>query len=514
VTAPVHPVKAVVRLDHAPLSAADLESVARHGCPVELSDVARAAMVSSRKLVDDTLAAGRVCYGINTGFGELSHVVIPTDDVARLQLNLVRSHRVGVGPKLSDDVVRGMLLLRADSLSRGYSGVRPVVVELLVAMLNRGVTPIVPEQGSVGASGDLAPLAHLAAVLVGEGEAMFGGQRMAGGAALAAAGLQPLVLEAKEGLALINGTQAMTSSAALAIRDAERLIEAAQVAAALCLDALKGSLTPFDPRFHAVRPHPGAGEVARNLRALLADSGINASHVGCAKVQDPYSLRCAAVVLGASVDALAHVRLVAEREMRSVTDNPLCFPEAGEILSGGNFHGQPIALVLDYLAIAMAEVASISERRTYLVLDGHVSGLSPFLARQPGLQSGLMMAQYTAAALVSENKILAHPASVDSIPTSAGMEDHVSMGMTGAVKLRRVLDNVRRVLAVELITGAEGLERHRPLVSGAGAEEAVRRVRRQVAPLTDDRPLSEDMESIAEAIRTGEFELAGILGEK
>lgn len=504
---------APVRLDHAPLSAADLEAVARHARPVELSDAARTAMALSRKLVDDTLAAGRVSYGINTGFGVLSHVVIPTDDVARLQQNLIRSHCVGVGPPLAEEVVRGMLLLRADSLARGYSGVRPAVVELLVSMLNRFVTPIVPEQGSVGASGDLAPLAHLASVLVGEGEAMYDGRRVKGGAALAAAGLHPLVLEAKEGLALINGTQAMTSSAALAIRDAERLLEAAQVAAALCLDALKGSLIPFDPRFHAVRPHPGAGLVARHLRVLLADSAIVASHVGCAKVQDPYSLRCAAVVLGASVDALTHVREVAEREMRSVTDNPLCFAEADEILSGGNFHGQPIALILDYLAIAMAEVASISERRTYLVLDGRVSGLSPFLARQPGLQSGLMMAQYTAAALVSENKILAHPASVDSIPTSAGMEDHVSMGMTGAVKLRRILDNVRRVLAVELITGAEGLERHRPLTSGAGAEEAVRRVRRHVAPLTDDRPLSGDIESIAEAIKAGEFELASILGE-
>lgn len=506
--------RAPIHLDQAPLSAADLESVARHGCPVELSDGARRAMAQSRKLVDDTLAAGRVSYGINTGFGELSHVVIPTEDVARLQLNLIRSHCVGVGPSLSEDVVRGMLLLRADSLSRGYSGIRPAVVELLVAMLNQRVTPVVPEQGSVGASGDLAPLAHLAAVLVGEGEAMHGGTRMAGGAALSAAGLHPVTLEAKEGLALINGTQAMTSSAALAIRDAERLLDAAQVATSICLDALKGSLTPFDPRFHAVRPHPGAGRVARNFRALLRGSGINASHVGCAKVQDPYSLRCAAVVLGASMDALDHVRQVAEREMRSVTDNPLCFAEAGEILSGGNFHGQPIALILDYLAIAMAEVASISERRTYLMLDGRVSGLSSFLARQPGLQSGLMMAQYMAAALVSENKILAHPASVDSIPTSAGMEDHVSMGMTGAVKLRRILDNVRRVLAVELIAGAEGLERHRPLVSGTAAEEAVRRVRRHVAPLIDDRPLSGDIEAIAEAIRTGQFELASVLGDE
>ena len=502
-----------VRLDQSPLSTADLEDVARHGRLVELSEGARAAMTRSRQLVDDTLAAGRVSYGINTGFGELSHVVIPTEDVARLQLNLIRSHCVGVGPPLPEDIVRGMLLLRADSLSRGYSGIRPAVVDLLVALLNRGVTPIVPEQGSVGASGDLAPLAHLAAVLVGEGEATYQGVRMGGGAALLAAGLSPVTLEAKEGLALINGTQAMTSSAALAIRDAERLLDAAQVATALCLDALKGSLTPFDPRFHAVRPHPGAGLVARHLRVLLSNSAIVASHVGCAKVQDPYSLRCAAVVLGASHDALTHVREVAEREMRSVTDNPLCFAEAGEILSGGNFHGQPIALVLDYLAIAMAEVASISERRTYLLLDGRVSGLSPFLARQPGLQSGLMMAQYTAAALVSENKILAHPASVDSIPTSAGMEDHVSMGMTGAVKLRRVLDNVRRVLAVELIAGAEGLERHRPLVSGAGAEEAVRRVRGHVAPLLDDRPLSRDIESIAEAIGNGAFTLASILGD-
>ncbi|HEX7880079.1 MAG TPA: histidine ammonia-lyase [Candidatus Eisenbacteria bacterium] len=502
-----------VRLDHGALTVADLEGVARQGRTVVIGEAARAAMVRSRRLVEDTLTAGRVVYGINTGFGELSHVTIPKEDVARLQLNLVRSHSVGVGHPLAEDVVRGMLLLRADSLSRGYSGVRPEVVELLVGMLNAGVMPVVPEQGSVGASGDLAPLAHLAVVLVGEGEATHGGRRMPGNEALRAAGLKPVTLAAKEGLALINGTQAMTSSAALAIADAERLLDGAQAAAALCLDALKGSVVPFDPRFHAVRPHPGAGQVARNLRRLLQASAIADSHVGCAKVQDPYSIRCAAVVLGASHDALVHVREVVQREMRAVTDNPLCFADAGEILSGGNFHGQPIALVLDYLAIAMAEVASISERRTYLVLDGHLNGLTPFLARTPGLQSGLMMAQYTAAALVSENKVLAHPASVDSIPTSAGMEDHVSMGMTGAVKLRRILDNVRRVLAVELISGAEGLERHRPLTSGAGAEEVVTRVRRHVAPLTDDRVLSGDIESISEAIRRGEFTLASLLNE-
>jgi histidine ammonia-lyase len=502
-----------VWLDHGALTVADLEAVARRGRPVALGAGARASMTHSRRLVEDTLAAGRVSYGINTGFGELATVTIPREDVARLQLNLVRSHCVGVGPALPDDVVRGMLLLRADSLSRGYSGIRPAVVELLVAMLNAGVTPVVPEQGSVGASGDLAPLAHLAAVLVGEGEATHGGRRMPGGAALAAAGLQPVVLEAKEGLALINGTQAMTSSAALAIADAERLLDAAQVAAALCLDALKGSVVPFDARFHAVRPHPGAGHVARHLRRLLDDSAIGQSHAGCAKVQDPYSLRCAAVVLGASLDALTHVREVVQREMRAVTDNPLCFADSGEILSGGNFHGQPIALVLDYLAIAMAEAASISERRTYLLLDGHLNGLTPFLARAPGLQSGLMMAQYTAAALVSENKGLAHPASVDSIPTSAGKEDHVSMGMTGANKLRRLLDNVRRVLAVELIAGAEGLERHRPLTSGAGAEAAVARVRRHVAPLDDDRVLAADIENVSEAIRRGEFALAAIFNE-
>jgi histidine ammonia-lyase len=499
-------------LDHRPITADDLESVARGGRPVALAASARLALRAARDLVDRTLASGEVRYGINTGFGELSHVVIPPEDVARLQLNLIRSHSVGVGAPLPADVVRGMLLLRADSLARGHSGVREVVVERLIDLLNAHVTPVVPEQGSVGASGDLAPLAHLASVLVGEGEALFAGQRLPAREALRAAGLEPIVLEAKEGLALINGTQAMTATGALALRDAERLVESAEAAAAMALEALLGSLKPFDPRFHAVRPHPGAVTTATHIRALTAGSGINASHAGCSKVQDPYSLRCIAPVLGATREALTHARQVLEREMRAVTDNPLCFPDSGEILSGGNFHGQPVALVLDYTGIALAEVASFSERRTYLLLDGRVSGLPAFLARQPGLQSGLMMAQYTAAALVSENKVLAHPASVDSIPTSAGMEDHVSMGMTAAVKLRRILDNTRRAVAVELLCAAEGLERHRPLTSGPGVEAALERVRRHVAPLTDDRRLSDDIEALAEAVRRGEFTLDELLG--
>lgn len=492
----------------------DLEAVARHGRRVAVSAEAMAAVARARRLVQDLLDGGQTAYGINTGFGELSHVRIDRADVAQLQVNLVRSHSVGVGQPLPLDVVRGMMLLRADSLSRGHSGVRPEVVERLVALLNARITPVVPEQGSVGASGDLAPLAHLASTLIGEGEVIDpDGVRRPAAEALAAAGLAPLTLEAKEGLALINGTQAMTATGALAWCDADRLHDAATAAAALSLEAMMGSFKPFDARFHAVRPHPGAGEVARNIRALTALSGINESHVNCARVQDPYSLRCIAPVLGASRDALTHAREVLEREMRSVTDNPLCFPDSGEILSGGNFHGQPVALVMDYMAIALAEIASFSERRTYLLLDGQ-GGLPEFLAARPGLQSGLMMAQYTAAALVSENKGLAHPASVDSIPTSAGMEDHVSMGMTAANKLRRVIANSRRAVAVELFCGAEALEYRRPLTSGVGVEETHRRVRERVARLTDDRRLSDDIERLAVAIADGHFRLASLLDEE
>lgn len=500
-------------LEGGALSVRELEEVARGGRRVELSDACRRAMSGSRRLVEETLARNAVAYGINTGFGELSRVVIPPGDVARLQVNLLRSHRVGIGPPLPEDVVRGMLLLRTDSLSRGFSGVRPVVVERLIDLLNAHVAPVVPEQGSVGASGDLAPLAHLASVLIGEGEAFHGGERLPAAGALKRAELAPLTLEAKEGLALINGTQTMTSAGALAWCDAARILDAAQAAAATCLEALLGSHRPFDPRFHAVRPHPGAQVVSRNVRALTAGSAINESHADCGTVQDRYSLRCIAPVLGASFDALAHAREVLEREMRAVTDNPLCFADSGEILSGGNFHGQPVALTLDYMAIALAEIGSFSERRTFLLLDGRASGLPAFLALNPGLQSGLMMAQYAAAALVSENKVLAHPASVDSIPTSAGTEDHVSMGMTAALKLRRVVENVRRVVAVELLCAAEGLERRRPLASGPGVEETVRRVRRRVAPLADDRPLSDDIESLASGIAGGEFALEALLDE-
>ena len=370
-------------LNGAYLPVHDLEAVARHGRRVVVSAAAMASVARARQLVEELLASGKTAYGINTGFGELSHVRIERADVAQLQVNLVRSHSVGVGAPLPLDVVRGMMLLRADSLSRGHSGVRPEVVERLVALLNARITPVVPEQGSVGASGDLAPLAHLASTLIGEGEVVDAeGIRRPAAEALAAAGLPPLTLEAKEGLALINGTQAMTATGALAWCDADRLHQAATAAAALSLEAMMGSFKPFDARFHAVRPHPGAGEVARDIRALTALSTINESHVNCARVQDPYSLRCIAPVLGASRDALTHAREVLEREMRSVTDNPLCFPDSGEILSGGNFHGQPVALVMDYMAIALAEVASFSERRTYLLLDGQ-GGLPEFLAARP-----------------------------------------------------------------------------------------------------------------------------------
>jgi len=494
------------------LTPADLEDVARRRRKVVLDAERRDRVVAARRAIERVAAAGdsapRV-YGVNTGFGALAETRIGAAEVRRLQQNLVRSHASGVGPDMSEPLVRGMMLLRAQTLALGHSGVRPEVVDLLNAMLDRNVVPRVPAQGSVGASGDLAPLAHLALAMIGEGEATFEGTRGSGAEALSRAGLSPIELEAKEGLALINGTQYMTSYGALAICDAAELLAVADVAGAMSLDALKGSARPFEERLMKLRPHPGQAAVAANLRSLLAESAIMESHHDCNKVQDPYSLRCMPQVHGASRDALRWVSEVLEREINSATDNPSVFVDddgVAEVVSGGNFHGQPVAYALDLAAIALAELGNISERRVeQLVNPALSSGLTPFLAQHSGLESGFMIAQVASASLVSENKVLCHPASVDSIPSSAGKEDHVSMGSIGARKLALVVENVRRCLAIEILTAAQGLEQRKPLSGGRGVEAAHRAVRGLVPPLTEDRPLYRDIEQVSELIRSGTF---------
>jgi histidine ammonia-lyase len=436
---------------------------------------------------------------VNTGFGALSETRISAADVRALQQNLVRSHSTGVGAALSVAEVRGMMLLRAQVLALGHSGVRPELVDLLLAMMNAEVTPRIPVQGSVGASGDLAPLAHLALAMIGEGEARIGdGAFRPSAEVLREKGIAPVVLEAKEGLALINGTQLMASLGTLALLEAERLAVASDVAGAMSLEALKGSSRPFDERLQLARPHPGQQVVAANLRRLLADSEIAESHKHCGKVQDAYSLRCMPQVHGATRDALAWVRGVLEREINSVTDNPSVFVDRGEteIISGGNFHGQPLALALDLAAMATAELANISERRVEQLVNPALStGLTPFLAAGSGLHSGFMIAQVTSASLVSENKVLCHPASVDSIPSSAGKEDHVSMGSVSAKKLRDIVTNVRSCLAIEVMTAAAGLDQRKPLRPSRGVEAALAAVRERVAPMTGDRPLYPDIEA-------------------
>ncbi|MCB9594333.1 MAG: histidine ammonia-lyase [Sandaracinaceae bacterium] len=478
----------------------DLARLASGEASLVLGSEARARIDAARAVVDRLAAAGDGApnvYGVNTGFGALAETRIASDQVRALQRNLVRSHACGVGPDLPTDAVRAMMALRAQTIAMGFSGARAEIVDLLVEMLERRVHPRIPSQGSVGASGDLAPLAHLALVLIGEGEADYLGHRHDGGDALAQAGLSPVVLEAKEGLALINGTQLIVAVGALATLEGERLTTQADLIGAMSLEALQGSQRPFDARIQAIRPHPGQAATAANLRALLADSEIMESHRDCKKVQDPYSLRCMPQIHGATRDALAWTRTVLEREMVAATDNPLVFAETGEIVSGGNFHGQPLAIALDAAAIAIAELASASERRIeQLVNPALSSGLPPFLAPRSGLDSGFMMAQVTAAALVSENKVLCHPASADSIPSSAGKEDHVSMGSISARKARQVATHVRSVLAIEALVASQGLDFRAPLKAGAGVRAAQRFLRETVPTLTEDRPLYRDIEVV------------------
>lgn len=485
------------------LTLGQVRNVACDGARVELSDAARNKMSASRKVVEAIVASGRPVYGVNTGFGRLANVRVPDNELAQLQLNLVRSHACGVDEPLSRPEVRALTLLRANVLAKGFSGARPEVAEALLAMLNAGVHPVVPSRGSVGASGDLAPLAHLALVLVGEGQAEFGGEVLAGGEALKRAGLSPLTLSSKEGIALLNGTQAMGAVGGLAVADALELLNWANRAGAMTLEALRDTPAAFDPRIHAVRLQNGQADVAADLSAQFADSQIRESHrENDDRVQDAYSLRCMPQVHGAVLGVLRHVAEVIEIETESATDNPLVFAETGEVISGGNFHGAPLAYALDYAAIALTDLASISERRIERLVNPDLSeGLPPFLTEHAGVQSGFMMAQVTAAALLAECRVLAHPAGVDNVPTSGGKEDHVSMGMTAALKFRRIVDLARRVVAIELLCGAQGLEFRKPLLPGKGVQVTYEAVRAHVSKLEHDRPIGPDIEVVSTLIR-------------
>jgi histidine ammonia-lyase len=490
------------------LSLEQITDVANGREQVTLSDEARNRIESSRRLVEKIVAENRTVYGVNTGFGKLSDVRIDPDKLRELQLNLVRSHSCGLGDPLSEVESRAMLLLRANVLACGLSGARSLVVDALLAMLEQGVTPVIPEKGSVGASGDLAPLAHLALVAIGEGEAFYKGDRLTGAAALRLAGIHPITLEVKEGLALLNGTQAMGAVGGLALYRAERLTRLADVSGAMSLEALKGTPVAFDERIHAARPHAGQVAVATHLRQLLEGSEIRNSHLeNDPRVQDAYSLRCMPQVHGAVRGALNHAREIVEIEAGSATDNPLVFSETGEVFSGGNFHGAPLALAFDYAAIAMTDLISITERRIdRLVNPDSNEDLPPFLTAHAGTSSGFMMLQVTAVALLSEAKILAHPASVDNVPTDGGKEDHVSMGMTAATKLRTIVDIAESATAIELITAAEGLDYRAPLAPGRGVKRAYDIVRGRVPRLTADRSMSSDIQKVVKTIREGKFD--------
>lgn len=503
-----------VVVDGTNLTIEDIVKVARNHEPVELAEAALDGILSSRDVVENALKEARVIYGVNTGFGDLADVSIDSDNLARLQVNLIRSHSAGVGPPFSEETVRAIMLLRANALSKGYSGVRLDVIEILIDMLNEYVTPIIPQQGSVGSSGDLAPLAHMALVMIGEGVATYKGERLNGTEALSRAGIKPVVLQAKEGVALINGTQAMCAVGSLVVNDAMQLLKHACIAASMSLEALRGTRAAFDDRIHLVRRHEGQIDVARTMLEILQDSEINQSHADCGKVQDAYSLRCIPQVLGASLDAIRYGQGVLETEINSATDNPLVFSDDAEVISGGNFHGQPVALVMDFLGIAIAEIANISERRINRLVNSNLSGLPAFLTTEGGIESGMMIAQYTAAALVSENKVLAHPASVDSIPTSADQEDHVSMGTIAARKARQILDNAKNVVAIELLCAAQGIDLLSPLQPSEPLKEALGVIRTKVAGLKDDRPLYTDIALIREQMENGEIltPVEGLIG--
>ncbi len=474
-----------------------------HGAPVEICPSVAEPMRRSRAVVDRVLEQNRTVYGINTGFGRLSSHRVSADHLRQLQANLVRSHAAGVGPPLSLAQVRAMIVLRANSLVQGFSGVRPSLVEALLALLNKGVYPLVPSRGSVGASGDLAPLAHIALVLMGEGYCLQEGERVASSEALGQAGLSAFTYEAKEALALINGTQLITGVGGLALERAGVVLKSADVIGAMSLEALLGTDSVFDPGIHTARPHPGQLMVAENLRRGLAGSELIASHVDCPKVQDPYSLRCIPQVHGAARDGWRWAVEVLEREMNCATDNPVVLPDSDRILSGGNFHGAPGAMALDCAAVALTYLGSMSERRTDKLLNPDESGLPAFLVRDSGLNSGLMLVQYVSAALVNENKGLSHPASSDSIPTSAGHEDHVSMGAGSALKLEALVTNLEQILANEWVCACQALDFHRPMSFGPSTEAGYACLRQWVGPVTEDRPLAPDLETARDLLVSG-----------
>jgi histidine ammonia-lyase len=483
----------------------EILQVARNEMTVELSSEAKACVQESRELVDRVAAGDAPAYGINTGFGTLAEVRIDKKDLRELQRNLILSHAAGVGTPLSIPETRALLLLRCNVLAKGFSGIRLETLQLALDMLNKDVVPVVPERGSVGASGDLAPLAHLALVFIGEGEAFYQGTRMPARSALERAGLTPVVLEAKEGLALVNGTQAMCAVGSLVQLRAEMISHVADIAGAMTLEGLLGSHKPFLPEIHDVRPHEGQKACAAHLRRLLAGSDLMETHLHCGKVQDPYSLRCMPQVHGAAREGLAFARRILEVEVNSATDNPLVFVDSGRIVSGGNFHGQPLSLAFDVAAMALTQLSSISERRVEQLVNPALSNLPPFLAKNSGLNSGFMIAQVTSAALVAESRVLCHPASVDSIPSSAGREDHVSMGMTAALKSRQVADFTRTCLAIELLVASQALDYRLPVKAGRGPRAAHELIRSRVPTLEKDRQIHRDIEAVCDLIDSGEL---------
>lgn len=496
-------------LDGQTLAPADVVAVARGGARVTLSDTARARLRRTRDLVDRLVREDRVVYGLTTGVGALKNVRIPPADARQLQHNLLMSHAVGVGDPLPEEVVRAAMLVRVNQFCQGASGVSPAVVDGMVGLLNHDICPWVPRMGSLGASGDLAPSAHVGLVLIGEGEVLVKGERRSGADALREAGLQPVVLEAKDGLSVLNGTHFMAGAASLVLLDAQRLLLTADVVAAMSVEALRGSRTAFDPRIHAARPHPGQVASAARIFALTEGSGIAESHVLCDRVQDAYSLRCAAQVHGACGDAVDYLRRVLDIELNAGTDNPLVFADDEAVLSGGNFHGEPLALALDVAGIALSELGSISERRLFRMLTGFLSDLPPFLTRHSGLDSGYMLLQYTAAALVTENQLLAAPASVHSLPTSADQEDHNSMGWHSALRARQVATNVESILALEALGAAQGIDLLAPLQPGRLTAEAHAAIREQVPTLDHDRVLQADIEQATGLVHSGRLARIG-----
>jgi len=483
----------------------DLVAIARYEATVRLTEESEKRILSTRKLIEHWVQEEKIIYGVTTGFGALSDVIISKEDTWQLQKNILMSHAAGVGNPLDKETVRAVMALRVKDLARGHSGIRLETVNHLIKILNRGICPIVPEKGSVGASGDLAPLAHLCLVLIGQGEAFYKDQRISGMEALRKCDMEPIQLEAGEGLALVNGTQVMTGIGGLAVYDSLKLAKMSDIAAAMSLEVLMGSRTEFDPRIHRVRPHPGQASAADNMGRITQNSEIISSHKDCSRVQDAYTLRCSPQVHGASKDAINYALNVVETEMNSSTNNPLFFPESEEFLLGGNFHGQPVALAMDFLCMAVSELANISERRIERLVNPKLSGLPAFLVSDGGLNSGFMIAQYTAAALVSENKVLSHPACVDSIPTSANKEDHVSMGTISARKCMEVVKNTEKVIAIELLCGAQAMDLFTNIKPGEGTLMAYKAIRDAIPHLDKDRVLSKDIEAMMHLMRSGKI---------